>query len=100
MIVPAHSIAIGYHGCDRKVGESLLAGKSAIRFSEDSYDWLGHGAYFWESDLTRARQWAHEHSKTPFVVGAVISLGRCMDLTRSAYEIFPGSSGTSDVSIR
>ena len=56
MIVPAHSIAIGYHGCDRKVGESLLAGKSAIRFSENSYDWLGHGAYFWESDLTRARQ--------------------------------------------
>lgn len=34
MIVPAHSIAIGYHGCDRKIGESLLSGKTAIRFSE------------------------------------------------------------------
>ena len=52
MIVPAHSIAIGYHGCDRKVGESLLAGESSIRFGENSYDGLGHGAYFWESDLT------------------------------------------------
>jgi|GEM_PF-4176540 len=47
MIVPAHSIAIGYHGCDRKIGESLLSGKTAIRFSENTYDWLGHGAYFW-----------------------------------------------------
>lgn len=58
-----------------------MAGSTSIRPSENSHDWLGHGAYFWESDLERARRWAREHADDPFVVGAVIGLGRCLDLT-------------------
>ena len=65
--------------------------------SEKSYDWLGPGAYFWESDPIRAFQWAclpWRNIKSPSVVGAVIDLGRCLDLTtqegieavRAAYE--------------
>lgn len=81
MISSAHAIAIGYHGCERAVGEAILSGKATIRPSENSYDWLGHGAYFWESNRTRASEWAEGHAKKPFVVGAVISLGRCLDLT-------------------
>lgn len=65
--------------------------------SERSYDWLGPGVYFWENDPIRAYQWAclpWRNIKTPSVVGAVIDLGRCLDLTtqdgidavRSAHE--------------
>jgi hypothetical protein len=65
--------------------------------SEKSYDWLSPGVYFWESDPIRALQWAclpWRNIKDPSVVGAVIDLGRCLDLTtqegieavRSAHE--------------
>jgi hypothetical protein len=65
--------------------------------SEKSYDWLGPGVYFWENDPIRAFQWACLPSRkieSPSVVGAVIDLGRCLDLTtqdgidavRSAHE--------------
>jgi hypothetical protein len=65
--------------------------------SEKSYDWLGSGVYFWESDPIRAFQWAclpWRTIKNPSVIGAVIDLGRCLDLTtqegieavRSAHE--------------
>ena len=59
--------------------------------SENEYDWLGHGAYFWENSFERALQWAKlinrnpQHSKhkikDPFVVGAILDLGNCLDLT-------------------
>jgi hypothetical protein len=59
-------------------------GGSEFQASEKSYDWLGPGIYFWESDPIRALQWAclpWRKIKTPSVVGAVINLGRCLDLT-------------------
>jgi Alpha-L-arabinofuranosidase C-terminal domain len=65
--------------------------------SEKSHDWLGSGVYFWEGDPIRAFQWAclpWRNIETPSVIGAVIDLGRCLDLTtqegieavKSAYE--------------
>lgn len=51
---------------------------------EKSYDWLGPGAYFWENDPVRAYQWAQlpwRKIDRPSLVGAVINLGRCLDLT-------------------
>lgn len=95
---------LAYHGCDRKIGERILAGKEDVRSSANLYDWLGHGAYFWENSHARAVQWARhvkDHpgvSKTrinrPFAVGAIIDPGHCLDLTtheaiepmRSAYN--------------
>ena len=32
---------LGYHGCDREVGEAVLAGKTVLRTSENDWDWLG-----------------------------------------------------------
>ena len=52
--------------------------------STEDHDWLGHGIYFWENDAVRGYQWAKESRKkleSPSVVGAVIELGRCLDLT-------------------
>lgn len=84
-------VILAYHGCDARVGEAILAGKSHVRPSTNKHDWLGSGSYFWENSPTRALQWAKflkDHPKisssnvnAPFVVGAIIKPGRCLDLT-------------------
>lgn len=87
------SFALAYHGCDRDFGESLLAGTKLFKPSENDYDWLGPGVYFWESNPHRALEFAREKLKrgagirNPFVVGAVIDLGMCLDLaTKDSIE--------------
>ena len=80
------SFVLGYHGCDVAVGERILKG-TAFKQSDNDYDWLGPGIYFWEANPKRALQFAREAQKrkgstsNPFVVGAVIELGLCLDLT-------------------
>jgi hypothetical protein len=102
------SFVLGYHGCDRAVGESLLDG-ATFKPSNNEYDWLGSGVYFWEANPVRGLEFACEPYrrgiKDPFVVGAVIDLGACLDLTTStgiglvekAYRTLAdgGSTGTS-----
>ena len=82
---PSSSFILGFHGCYRDVGERLLTGDAFVA-SEEEYDWLGPGVYFWENDPRRALEWAKEKVKRarkgePMVVGAVIAPGRCLDLT-------------------
>lgn len=82
------------------MGERLLRGER-FKPSENDYDWLGSGIYFWENNPQRALDFAYESMKRtgskirePFVVGAVVDLGACLDLTtatsialvRIAYE--------------
>ena len=84
-------IVFGYHGCDRSVGEAVLSGKTALRLSRNTYDWLGNGIYFWEHSPQRALEWAKScvdnpkktkgQIKEPFVLGAIINLGLCFNLT-------------------
>lgn len=80
-------LIIGFHGCDETVRDAVIKGEE-LRPSVNSYDWLGNGVYFWESDPLRAYEWAEMLSKnpsssvkTPAVLGAVIDLGHCLDLT-------------------
>jgi len=88
-------------------GENILAGRSALEPSENDYDWLGPGIYFWESDPKRALEWAQykvakKESDAPFVLGAVIDLGNCLDLmarndlelVKSAYELLKTAHDT------
>lgn len=81
------SMVIGFHGCDISVRDAVINGEELVP-SCNSYDWLGHGIYFWESDPQRALEFAIESSKrknskikTPAVLGAILDLGRCLDLT-------------------
>jgi hypothetical protein len=79
------SFVIGYHGCDEKVAVALLSGQEDILHSDKDYDWLGPGAYFWETDPERAREFAQEQVNWgryvhPTVVGAVIDLRNCLNL--------------------
>lgn len=80
---------VGYHGCDRAVGERVLLDGGALKPSDNDYDWLGKGIYFWEHGPKRAREfaeWKHARGEIgePFVLGAYIHLGRCFDLTDTA----------------
>jgi hypothetical protein len=79
------SFVLGYHGCDATTGEGVLAGRDVLYASDQQYDWLGPGVYFWESDPLRALEWANwkverGDFQKPFVIGAVIDLGVCLDL--------------------
>jgi hypothetical protein len=80
---------ITYHGCDAEVAEQLLAGKP-FKASENEYDWLGNGVYFWEYGLDRALRFAHFQQQrgkvtNPAVVGAIVQLGNCFDLTDTRF---------------
>jgi hypothetical protein len=86
------SFVLGYHGCDEAVAETVLRGAS-FELSTNDYDWLGPGIYFWEANPKRGLEYAAELAalrrgkakiSRPFVVGAVVNLGLCLDLTTSA----------------
>lgn len=76
---------LGYHGCDAHVAHAVVNGETSLMQSDKDYDWLGPGAYFWESDPLRAFEWASDAKsrgklERPAVVGAAIDLGNCLDL--------------------
>ena len=78
---------IAYHGCDESVVRRALLTGAPLASSENDYDWLGTGIYFWEFGPERALEWAVEIKKRnpqrirkPAVLGAVLHLGTCFDL--------------------
>jgi len=79
-------IVLGYHGCDPAFADSLIRGDRRIadwQPSQNPYDWLGHGIYFWEYAPERARIWGGKGG----VVGAVIQLATCLDLTDVSHSL-------------
>ena len=87
------SYVIGFHGCDKSAAEKLLKNNTpSFEPSNNAYDWLGSGMYFWENDIIRAEEFISEKQKrepglirNPAVVGAVIGLGRCLNLIERRY---------------
>lgn len=87
------AFVLGFHGCDKKIGEAIRNEEVAIRPSKNDYDWLGHGSYFWEANPVRALEYAKYLMKNPartqckinkpFAIGAVIDLGNCLNLLES-----------------
>jgi hypothetical protein len=112
----ATSFVLGYHGCDEKTGEKILGGDH-VSPSRNAYDWLGTGAYFWENSPKRALSWAKFLQKyppapsrkieKPFVIGAIIDLGNCLDLSdagsltiiRQGYDQFKTLSESADADL-
>ncbi len=75
----------------RRRRPQLLDGEPFVA-SENAYDWLGSGIYFWEFGPDRALAFAEEQVrrgriKTPAVVGALLQLGECFDLLDTRYTI-------------
>jgi len=86
---------IAYHGCSQETADRLLAGEP-FTISENDYDWLGRGIYFWEFGPDRARRWAEARATrkgdTAAVVGAVVQLGNCFDLLDTRYATDLGAA--------
>ncbi|MFZ2726271.1 MAG: hypothetical protein WAX77_08485 [Methylococcaceae bacterium] len=83
-------IVIGFHGCDKFVADAVFKEGKELSKSENSYDWLGHGIYFWEGSYERAWEWARNKKEAnkidePAVIGAFIKLGYCLDLLDSKH---------------
>ena len=116
---------LGYHGCSASVAEQLISGASTFKASDNDYDWLGPGIYFWQSNPRRALRFAEEKrardsaTRSPAVVGAAIDLGLCLDLSteagvlevRADYDLLratfekavtqlPSNAGGSDLMLR
>ena len=78
---------LGFHGCDRSVAEEILNSQEKhLKPSENTYDWLGNGIYFWLNDPKRAYEWACRTQerypskvREPYVIGAIIDLGMCLN---------------------
>ncbi len=100
------SFVLGFHGCDISVCDKIVNSKERLKPSNNDYDWLGNGIYFWENDPGRALQYAEllqQHPKRartiikkPAVIGAIIDVGHCLNLIESkslrivkaAYDLF------------
>lgn len=101
------NLVLAFHGCDEETYKKVLYDHEPLLPSINSYDWLGNGIYFWENSFPRAQEWAvaycershkkypDKEKKRPAVIGAVISLGHCLNLTdygssevlKNGYEI-------------
>ncbi len=99
------NLILGFHGCEKSEQLKLISDPAYVRSSNESFDWLGHGMYFWENNPERALLWAKQKKesgtlKNPAVIGAVLDLGRCLDLLDSSnikilkfsYELFKSDS--------
>jgi hypothetical protein len=77
-----NQFVIGYHACEDEIAQRLLKGENMAP-SKNDFDWLGHGIYFWENDEGQAWNYAQKYKKfkNTTVVGAVIQLGSCLDIT-------------------
>lgn len=86
-------IILGFHGCDKFIRDRVVNESGfMLKKSENDYDWLGHGIYFWENNHERAMHFAEELKdnlkssvKEPAVLGVVIDLGDCLDLLDSKF---------------
>jgi hypothetical protein len=95
----------------------VVAGKQQLKKSNNSYDWLGNGIYFWENSPARAFDFAEDLKKyskkrtqkieTPSVLGAIIDLKHCLDLAefknlqilKSGYETLKEMLGTQGLAL-
>jgi hypothetical protein len=84
---------VGYYGCQLAVAESLLGGEAMLP-SQNAYDWLGSGVYFWEYAPFRALEWAEakcaQIGGQPAVLTATLRLGSCLNLLDTEYAVALG----------
>lgn len=77
-----HRTVVGFHGTTKATADRIVNG-GEFRPSQNDYDWLGHGIYFWEYAPRQAWQWAKQRysARTQVaVLGSMIRLGNCFDL--------------------
>ena len=81
------NLVVGFHGCDEETFNDVIVNGNQLKPSNNKYDWLGSGIYFWEQNYERALEWAKQNrKKNPKVIGAIIDLGNCLNLVDSYYN--------------
>lgn len=76
------NLVLGFHGCKLGTYENVLYKHQNLKKSDNTYDWLGNGIYFWENSYQRAYEWAvSKYKDEGTVLGVVIDLGYCLNLT-------------------
>ncbi|HEX5154283.1 MAG TPA: hypothetical protein VFW07_22700 [Parafilimonas sp.] len=106
-------LILAFHGCDQSIVNDILTGNTTLEQSNNKYDWLGHGIYFWDNSPSRALEYAtflknhpgraKSRINTPAVIGAVINLGFCLDLLdfenlnllKLGYELLSTAAGNN-----
>ncbi len=90
-------LILGFHGCDKVLRDNIVSKKGIVlNPSNNKYDWLGNGIYFWENNQERALQFAKDLKHNPpegkknlitepAVLGVILDLGFCLDLMDSEY---------------
>jgi hypothetical protein len=58
-------LILGFHGCDETIAHDILLQKIRFKPSENKYDWLGKGMYFWEHSPSRAKQFIENLHQNP-----------------------------------
>ncbi len=94
------SFVLGYHGCDKDTADQIINRRASLAPSDNKFDWLGPGIYFWEANPFRALDWARERCREkgagePFVIGAVIDLRECLDLLNRQDQDLVGTAYSS-----
>ena len=81
------TVVYGFHSTDKGIARELVNCSRNFAHSQNDYDWLGEGIYFWENNLKRAVDYGNllksrssSSVKDPTVIGAIIDLGNCFDL--------------------
>lgn len=95
-------LVVAYHGCDRATADALVSGAlKELSPSNNPYDWLGPGVYFFQDDWRRALMFAQASADNPgrnftarpitapYVVGALLKLSSVVDVsTQDGIEAF------------
>lgn len=48
------NLIMGLHGCDASVRDAIWQNPNDYKISENPFDWLGHGLYFWEKQSPKS----------------------------------------------
>ena len=89
---------IAYHGTSILVANAIL--DEGFRISENQYDWLGDGVYFFQEAPQRAWDWALErYGDEAAVVGARISTVECINLLDTGWNSFMANVYNSYLSL-
>lgn len=77
----------GYHGTSQTAAALIVHG--TFLPSNNRYDWLGDGIYFWEEAPERAWEWARQvYGDDAAVVASRLLLDSCMDLAERHWQEF------------
>lgn len=50
------NLILGFHGCSNDVYRKVIVEGEQLNKSNNSYDWLGNGIYFWEQNLCSSKR--------------------------------------------